>query len=117
MYCSNCGKTQCYCYCRGCGVVWMNCQGQCGRPPMFNEVQQQPSWLKDGRNPVEQIIYDGGNAAIEGFTVLVLLYAVAIVLLLIVGNIPTWLFGVLFWGGVLFWIGRALARKFDWFTN
>ncbi len=74
MYCSNCGQTQCYCYCRGCASPWMNCQAQCGRPPMFNEPQQQQtSWLKDGRNPVEQLIYDGGNTLLEGIAFLIVI--------------------------------------------
>ncbi len=43
----------------GCGQVWMNCQGQCGRPPMFNEVQQQ------GYTPVETLMV-AGNAFVSG---------------------------------------------------
>jgi len=58
MYCSNCGQTQCYCYCRGCGVPWMDCQAQCGRPPMFNEVQQ-------GYNTRETLMV-AGNAFVSG---------------------------------------------------
>lgn len=37
MYCSNCGRTSCYCYCRGCGSPWMSCQASFGRPPMFTK--------------------------------------------------------------------------------
>ncbi len=61
MYCSNCGQTQCYCYCWGCGSPWMNCQGGCGRPPMFIQRKDRsndpPVIIREVNNAIDYAIY------------------------------------------------------------
>jgi len=77
MYCSNCGQTQCYCYCRGCGVPWMNCQGQCGRPPMLNEVQQQGGG--DNRPTIIREASDAANYLFANAAYMLMLIALPVV--------------------------------------
>ncbi len=61
MYCSNCGQTQCYCCCRGCGSPWMNCQARCGRPPMFSQHEDRsndpPVIIREVNNAIDYAIY------------------------------------------------------------